>query len=45
VRALGLLGLMAGTLQLCRALTDRRLSDDLLAQGVRNAMALLAAGP
>ncbi|CAN7746939.1 TetR/AcrR family transcriptional regulator [Rhizobium leguminosarum] len=41
VKALSLLGLMAGTLQLCRALTDRQLSDDLLAQGLRNALALV----
>ncbi|CAN7205579.1 TetR/AcrR family transcriptional regulator [Caulobacter sp. LjRoot300] len=40
VKALGLLGLMAGTLQLARALTDRQLSDDLLEQGLRNALAL-----
>lgn len=38
VKALGLLGLMAGTLQLSRALTDRQLSDDLLEQGVRQAL-------
>ncbi|NNH65296.1 TetR/AcrR family transcriptional regulator [Rhizobium laguerreae] len=43
VKALSLLGLMAGTLQLCRALTDRRLSDDLLAHGLRNALALVDA--
>ncbi|MBY5402198.1 TetR/AcrR family transcriptional regulator [Rhizobium leguminosarum] len=43
VKALSLLGLMAGTLQLCRALTDRQLSDDLLAQGLRNALALVDA--
>jgi AcrR family transcriptional regulator len=43
VKALSLLGLMAGTLQLTRALTDRRLSDDLLEQGLRNALALLGA--
>jgi hypothetical protein len=41
VTALSLLGLMAGTLQLSRALTDRRLADDLLAQGLRTALALL----
>lgn len=41
VKALSLLGLMAGTIQLSRALTDRRLSDDLLEQGLRNALALL----
>ena len=43
VKALSLLGLMAGTLQLARALTDRQLSDDLLEQGVRNALALIGA--
>src|SRR6476661_77436 len=43
VKALSLLGLMAGTLQLTRALTDRQLSDDLLEQGLRNALALLGA--
>jgi AcrR family transcriptional regulator len=43
VKALSLLGLMAGTLQLCRALTDRQLSDDLLKQGLRNALALVDA--
>ena len=42
VKALSLLGLLAGTLQLSRALTDQRLSDELLEQGVRNALALLA---
>jgi TetR/AcrR family transcriptional repressor of nem operon len=41
VKALGLLGLMAGTLQLTRALTDRQLSDALLEQGLRNALALV----
>jgi hypothetical protein len=39
VKALSLLGLMAGTLQ--RALTDRQLSDDLLEQCLHNALALL----
>jgi TetR/AcrR family transcriptional regulator, transcriptional repressor for nem operon len=43
VKALSLLGLMAGTLQLARALTDRQLSDDLLEQGLRNALALIGA--
>ena len=43
VKALSLLGLMAGTLQLCRALTDRQLSDDLLEQGLCNALALMGA--
>jgi len=45
VKALSLLGLMAGTLQLSRALTDRQLSDDLLAQGLRNALTLVDAKP
>ncbi|RZT07536.1 TetR family transcriptional regulator [Kribbella sp. VKM Ac-2569] len=43
VKALSLLGLMAGTLQLARALTDRQLSDDLLEQGIRTALALVEA--
>ncbi|PNG24091.1 TetR/AcrR family transcriptional regulator [Streptomyces cahuitamycinicus] len=43
VKALGLLGLMVGTLQLSRALTDSRLSDELLDQGMNNALALLDA--
>ncbi len=32
---------MVGTLQLARALTDRDLSDQLLAQGVETALVLL----
>ena len=43
VKALSLLGLMAGTLQLSRALADRQLSDDLLEQGLRNALSLALA--
>ena len=39
--ALTLFGLMLGTLQLARALTDRDLSDQLLARGVEAAMKLL----
>jgi len=39
--ALTLFGLMLGTLQLARALTDRHLSDQLLARGVETAMKLL----
>jgi AcrR family transcriptional regulator len=39
--ALTLFGLMVGTLQLARALTDRDLSDHLLAQGVDTALKLL----
>ncbi|ULR48418.1 TetR/AcrR family transcriptional regulator [Streptomyces deccanensis] len=44
LKALGLLGMMAGTLQLSRALADRRLADGLLEQGIRNALAMLDAG-
>ena len=39
--ALTLFGLMLGTLQLARALTDRDLSDQLLSRGVETAMTLL----
>ncbi len=39
--ALTLFGLMLGTLQLARALTDRDLSGQLLARGVEKAMKLL----
>jgi TetR/AcrR family transcriptional repressor of nem operon len=39
--ALTIFGLMLGTLQLARALTDRDLSDQLLARGVTTALALL----
>ena len=39
--ALTLFGMMIGTLQLARALTDRDLSDQLLARGVETALKLL----
>ena len=39
--ALALFGFMLGTLQLARALTDRELSDQLLARGVETALRLL----
>jgi AcrR family transcriptional regulator len=39
--ALTLFGLMLGTLQLARALTDRNLSDQLLARGMETALKLL----
>jgi TetR/AcrR family transcriptional regulator, transcriptional repressor for nem operon len=42
--ALTVFGLMVGTLQLARALTDRDLSDQLLARGVETALKLLDAG-
>src|SRR5436853_6059113 len=41
VDALALFGFMLGTLQLARALTDRDLSDQLLARGVETALKLL----
>jgi hypothetical protein len=37
--------MMVGTLQLARALADPKLADDVLDQGVHNALALLDAGP
>lgn len=40
-RALSAYAMMAGTLQLSRALADRRLADELLEQGIRNALDLL----
>ncbi|MFI6850694.1 TetR/AcrR family transcriptional regulator [Streptomyces sp. NPDC050416] len=43
VKALSLLGLLAGTLQLSRALTDRQLAEELLEQGINNALSLLDA--
>jgi hypothetical protein len=39
--ALTVFGLMIGTLQLARALTDRDLSDQLLNQGVATALKML----
>ena len=39
--ALTIFGLMIGTLQLARALTDRDLSDRLLARGLETALKLL----
>src|SRR4051794_39736873 len=41
IDALTLFGFMIGTLQVARALTDRDLSDQLLAQGVETALKLL----
>ncbi|MCX5335954.1 MULTISPECIES: TetR/AcrR family transcriptional regulator [unclassified Streptomyces] len=40
-RTLSAYAMMAGTLQLSRALADRQLSDELLEQGIHNALALL----
>lgn len=43
LRAFSLLGLLAGTMQLARAVTDAALSDRLLEQGVHDAGALVSA--
>nr|WP_314072583.1 TetR/AcrR family transcriptional regulator [uncultured Roseococcus sp.] len=40
-RALAIFGLMAGTLQLARAVTDRELSDRILAGGLETALGLM----
>ena len=44
VRALGVFALMVGTLQVSRALADKKLADDVLEQGIQNALALLGSG-
>ncbi|TPQ15494.1 TetR/AcrR family transcriptional regulator [Streptomyces sporangiiformans] len=41
VKALSLLALLAGTLQLSRAIADRQLSDQLLEQGIHDTLALI----
>ena len=43
VKTLSVFALMAGTLQLTRALADRQLADEVLDQGIQNALALLGA--
>jgi TetR/AcrR family transcriptional repressor of nem operon len=43
VKALTVFGMMVGAMQLSRALTDRRLADAVLEQGVQNALALFDA--
>jgi hypothetical protein len=43
-RALGLFTLLIATLQLARAVSDRKLSDDILESGIRNAQTLLDRG-
>jgi TetR/AcrR family transcriptional repressor of nem operon len=40
-RVLSLFGLLIGTLQLSRALADRRIADEVLERGVESALALL----
>jgi len=41
VKTLSVFALMAGTLQLSRALAGRQLADEILEQGIQNALALL----
>ena len=41
--ALALYAMMIGTMQLARALSDRKLSDAVLEEGIRSALAMLAA--
>ena len=41
VQALSVFALLVGTLQVSRALADRQLADDVLEQGIQNALALL----
>ena len=43
-KTLSVFALMTGTLQLSRALADRQLADEVLEQGLQNALTLLAAG-
>jgi hypothetical protein len=43
VQALSIYALMVGTLQLSRALADRKLADEILDQGIQNALTLLDA--
>jgi AcrR family transcriptional regulator len=42
-KTLGLFAMLIGTLQLSRALTDPRLADEVLEQGIKNALALMDA--
>jgi AcrR family transcriptional regulator len=44
VQALGVFALMAGTLQVSRAIADQGLADAVLERGIQNALALLDAG-
>ncbi len=43
VQTLSVFSLMVGTLQVSRALADRQLADQVLEQGIQNALALLGA--
>ena len=44
VKTLSVFAMMAGTLQLSRALADRQLADEVLEQGIQTALALLNTG-
>ncbi|MGW7611890.1 TetR/AcrR family transcriptional regulator [Streptomyces sp. NPDC054766] len=44
-KTLSVYAMMVGTLQLSRALADRQLSDEILEEGIRNALTLLSAQP
>jgi TetR/AcrR family transcriptional regulator, transcriptional repressor for nem operon len=44
VKTLSVFAMMAGTLQLSRALADRQLADEVLEQGIQTALALLSTG-
>ena len=41
VKTLSIFAMMIGTLQLSRALADRQLAEEILEQGIRNALSLL----
>jgi hypothetical protein len=43
LQTLSVFAMLIGTLQLSRALADRRLADQVLEQGIQNALALLGA--
>src|SRR5947209_1723337 len=43
VKTLSVFALMVGTLEVARSLADRQLADEVLEQGVQNALALLGA--
>src|SRR5215211_1491600 len=43
VKTLSVFALMVGTLQVSRALADRQLADEVLEEGIRNALALMGA--
>jgi hypothetical protein len=45
LRTLSVFALMVGTLEVSRALADRQLADDVLAEGIDNALALLGNDP